>query len=54
MSSKKTYYIAAFVGSVIGAYIPKLWGVSSLSFSSVFFSGVGGIAGIVIVWKFLE
>ena len=54
MSSKRPYYIAAFVGSIIGAYIPKLWGAGSFSFSSVFFSGLGGIAGIIIVWKFLE
>ena len=54
MSSKKTYYIAAFVGSMIGAYIPRLWGAGSFTFSSVLFSGLGGIAGIIIVWKFFE
>jgi hypothetical protein len=54
MSSKKTYYMAAFIGSIIGAYIPRLWGADSLTFSSVLFSGLGGIAGIIIVWKIFE
>lgn len=52
MSSKAIYYLAAFIGSIIGAYIPALWGAGLFSFSSVLFSALGGIAGIVIVWKF--
>jgi hypothetical protein len=51
MSSKTIYYIAAFIGSIIGAYIPTLWGAGILSISSLFFSALGAIAGIVIVWK---
>jgi uncharacterized membrane protein YeaQ/YmgE (transglycosylase-associated protein family) len=51
MSSKAVYYLAAFIGSVIGSYIPRLWGAGFLSFSSVLFSAIGAIAGIVIVWK---
>ncbi|MCJ7805817.1 hypothetical protein MUP46_04230 [Patescibacteria group bacterium] len=54
MSSKTTFYIAALIGSVIGAYIPALWGAGLFSFSSVIFSAIGGIAGIVIVWKFFK
>jgi uncharacterized membrane protein YeaQ/YmgE (transglycosylase-associated protein family) len=53
MTSKKTYYIAAFVGSIIGGYIPKLWGAGFLSISSLFFSAIGGILGIIIVYKYL-
>jgi hypothetical protein len=51
MSSKVLFYLAAFIGSIIGAYIPALWGAGVLSFSSIVFSAIGGIAGIVIVWK---
>ena len=51
---KKTYYIAAFIGSIIGAYIPKLWGTSSISFSSVLLSGIGGLVGILIAWRLLR
>ena len=54
MSSKAIYYLAAFIGSIIGAYIPQLWGGGLLSFSSIVFSAIGGIAGIVIVWKFFN
>ena len=51
MSLKKIYYMAAFVGSIIGSYIPTLWGAGFLSFSSILFSGIGGILGIIIVYK---
>jgi hypothetical protein len=54
MSQKFFYYLAAFIGSIVGAYIPALWGAGVLSFSSVLFSAIGGIAGIVIVWKFFK
>jgi len=54
MSQKFFYYLAAFIGSIVGAYIPALWGAGVLSFSSVVFSAIGGIAGIVIVWKFFK
>jgi hypothetical protein len=54
MSTKTLYYIAVFIGSAIGAYIPALWGVGVFSFTSVLFSGLGAILGIVIVWKFFS
>jgi len=53
MSSKTVYYFAAFVGSIIGSYIPTLWGAGYFSFSSVFFGGVGGVLGIILVYKYL-
>jgi hypothetical protein len=54
MSNKTIYYLAVFIGSIIGAYIPALWGAGLLSFSSVFFSALGAIVGIVLVWKFFN
>lgn len=54
MSSKALYYLAAFVGSIVGAYIPSLWGTGVFSFASILFSAIGGIVGIVIVWKFFS
>lgn len=51
MSQKSMYYLAGFVGSIIGSYIPTLWGAGLFSFSSVFFGGVVGILGIIIVYK---
>jgi uncharacterized membrane protein YeaQ/YmgE (transglycosylase-associated protein family) len=54
MSSKALYYLAAFIGSIIGAYIPSLWGTGVFSFSSIIFSALGGILGLIIVWKFFS
>ena len=39
------------IGGTIGAYIPLLWGDSAFSFSSVIFSGIGGIGGIWLGYK---
>ena len=41
-----------FVGGTIGAYLPMLWGDTNLfSVASIFFSMVGGLAGIWLGWK---
>jgi hypothetical protein len=39
------------IGGAVGAYIPLLWGGSVFSFSSVIFSGLGGIGGIWLGYK---
>jgi len=39
------------IGSLIGAYVPMLWGGGIFSFSSIVFSTIGGIAGIMIAIK---
>jgi uncharacterized membrane protein YeaQ/YmgE (transglycosylase-associated protein family) len=51
MASKKLYYLALFVGSTIGGFVPSLWGASFLSFSSLIFSSAGAILGIIVVYK---
>ncbi len=33
-------------GSVVGGYVPELWGSGSFSVSSIVFGAVGGIAGL--------
>jgi hypothetical protein len=48
MSSKKIVYFLLFIGSIVGAYIPKIWGAGFLSFSSVIFSSVGAIIGVIL------
>jgi len=46
MSTKKNIWLFVFIGSSVGAYLPVLWGGSIISYSSVFLSAAGGIAGI--------
>ena len=46
MSTKTWIWIGLFVGSAIGAYVPGLWGVGTLSYSSAVASAIGGLVGI--------
>jgi hypothetical protein len=40
--------LCAGFGLFVGGYVPVLWGASAFSFTSLLFSLVGGIAGIVL------
>lgn len=51
MPSKLLVYLGMFLGSIIGGYVPTLFGAGLISFSSVLFSGVGSIIGIWIGYK---
>jgi hypothetical protein len=42
----------AVIGTYAGSALPLLWGGSAFSMESVFWSGVGGIAGIYFAYKF--
>jgi hypothetical protein len=33
-------------GTVVGAYVPALWGAGGFSIASVVFAALGGIAGL--------
>ena len=53
MSKKTLVYIAAFIGSIIGGYIPAIWGGAGLlSISSLLLGATGAILGIVIAVKY--
>jgi hypothetical protein len=43
--------LGAFIGSTIASYIPLLWGGSLLSVLSIFFSVIGGVAGIILGYR---
>jgi len=51
MSTKTYVWIGLFVGSGIGGYVPSLWGVGFLSYSSALTSAIGAILGIWIGFK---
>jgi len=51
MAPKWFIWFCLMIGSLIRAYIPMLWGGGVFSFSSILFSTIGGIAGIVVAIK---
>ncbi len=51
MSSKALVYLGMIIGSIIGGYIPILFGADLISYSSVFFSAVGALLGIWIGYR---
>ncbi len=54
MSRGVLVMIGMTVGSVIGGYIPVLFGASFLSFSSIIGNGIGGLAGIWLTLKLTQ
>jgi hypothetical protein len=38
--------MCVLLGSIVGGYVPTLWGASSLGVQSLLFGAVGGIAGV--------
>lgn len=52
---KSLLVISATVGSLIGAYLPNIWGDGNgLGLSSILFGGLGGIMGIWLGWKLIS
>jgi hypothetical protein len=39
------------VGSLIGGYVPLLWGGSAFSMSGVFWNAIGGFLGIYLAYQ---
>lgn len=51
MSPKVLVYLGMIIGSIIGGYVPMLFGAGLISYSSVLFSGIGAILGVWIGYK---
>lgn len=51
MSSKTLVFLGMTVGSIIGGYLPSLFGVDIFSYISIITSGIGAILGIWIGYK---
>ncbi len=54
MSAKTAVMLGMIVGSSIGGYVPLLIGISPFSLTSIFTTAIGGIIGIIIVYKFVN
>jgi hypothetical protein len=39
-------YMCGTMGTIVGGYLPELWGASSFSVTSMVFSLAGGFAGV--------
>jgi hypothetical protein len=48
---KSRIWLAIFVGSTVGGFIPALWGGDLISYSGVLFSGVGAFIGLWIAYR---
>ncbi len=46
METKQFVWLGALVGSVVGSYIPALWGAGVFSLSSMLLGAVGAIVGV--------
>jgi hypothetical protein len=46
--------ICLIAGSIVGGFIPSLWGASSFGVTSLLFSGVGAVAGVYVGARIAE
>lgn len=51
---KKMIMMGMVVGSLIGSYIPTLFGLDMFSLTSVFTGAIGALIGIWLVFKLLS
>lgn len=49
--SKTIIWMGMIVGSIIGGYIPVIFGSSLFSYASLFGNSIGAIIGIIISYK---
>lgn len=48
---RQLVWIGLFLGSVVGGYVPMLWGADLFSFSSIICSSVGSLIGIYVGYR---
>lgn len=48
---KQAIWLGMVVGSVIGGFVPMLWGAGAFSFSSILFSSLGAVGGIILAYR---
>jgi hypothetical protein len=51
MPSKKLIMVLMLAGSMIGGYAPSLFGAGMFSFTSLFCSAAGALAGIWLAFR---
>ncbi len=53
MGNRKLYLLMAGIGSIIGGYLPTLFGASDFSGWSILWGIIGGIAGVWLGFKLI-
>jgi uncharacterized membrane protein YeaQ/YmgE (transglycosylase-associated protein family) len=43
--------VGSFGGTIVGSYIPSLWGEDSFSVMGILFSIIGGVVGILLGYQ---
>ncbi|MDO8469891.1 MAG: hypothetical protein Q7S84_02625 [bacterium] len=51
MGSRSLTWIGMILGSLVGGFVPLLWGGDTFSLSSIAFSGIGGLLGIYLGYR---
>lgn len=51
MEKKTAIKLGLFLGSIVGGYIPMLWGAGAFSFSSVICGAIGASLGVYLGYK---
>jgi uncharacterized membrane protein YeaQ/YmgE (transglycosylase-associated protein family) len=46
--------VGSFGGTILGSYIPSLWGEDSLSVMGIVFSVIGAIVGILLGYQLVK
>ena len=54
MGGKSVIGLCAGFGSIVGGYLPELWGASGFGLTSLLFSVVGGVAGIWLALRIVD
>ncbi len=47
----KLVWMGMFVGSLLGGYVPLLWGTDAFSLAGVICGGIGAFIGVWLGWK---
>ncbi len=47
----KLIWMGMFVGSLLGGYVPLIWGGDAFSLAGVLWGGIGAFIGVWLGWK---
>jgi uncharacterized membrane protein YeaQ/YmgE (transglycosylase-associated protein family) len=51
MVRKGPTYLGGFIGSLVGSFVPMIWGAGQFSGTSILFFMIGGLVGIWLAYR---